>query len=261
MATATLTPIGSTRRFEVVHTHPNISSNLTYERKLLNNVAEVNTFIQDASAPGYERFYMQSKPKGFVANYITSHPQSLHHECVTVMKNNQRKKDWNSLSSELERIAKLGYDWDGEGAEAITSDSVITVLTLLKIGQEVKRNIEIENESFNRFLKSCYWPSQGLTVNDLLTQEQKPQILSGLTGDPWDAFRQEISTETSPSLYPSVEGGITLKWIHRGKELQCTAFGDTVEVIRWKSSDAYDSDGLWDMKVEQTREHFEWLLR
>jgi len=49
--------------------------------KYPNNVAVVSTFTQDASAPGYERFYMLSKPKGFVANYTTSHPQSLHQEC------------------------------------------------------------------------------------------------------------------------------------------------------------------------------------
>jgi hypothetical protein len=64
-----------------------------------------------------------------------------------------------------------------------------------------------------------------------------------------------------PTLSPAVEGGIMLKWMHRSKELKCIVLGDLVEVVRWRSPNSYESDGLWEVPVEQVKEHFEWLLR
>jgi hypothetical protein len=69
------------------------------------------------------------------------------------------------------------------------------------------------------------------------------------------------STPSLPSLFPSVDGGITLKWIRGTKELKCTVFGNTVEVVRWRSLDAYESEGLWEVPVQEVGEHVEWLLR
>jgi hypothetical protein len=64
-----------------------------------------------------------------------------------------------------------------------------------------------------------------------------------------------------PTLFPSVEGGILFKWLKGNKELKCTIFGDFIEVIRWRSPDRYDSDGIWELPVQAVAEHFEWLLK
>ena len=65
----------------------------------------------------------------------------------------------------------------------------------------------------------------------------------------------------APGLYPSIEGGVVLKWVSGDRELKCTVMGETVEVVRWRSADAYASDGLWDVPVQGVWEHFEWLLQ
>jgi hypothetical protein len=64
-----------------------------------------------------------------------------------------------------------------------------------------------------------------------------------------------------PLLVPSVEGGITLKWIRAEKELKCTVNGESVEVVRWGSAEAYESQGLWELPVKRVPEHFAWLLQ
>jgi hypothetical protein len=171
--------------------------------------------------------------------------------------------------SELTRISKFGDNWDGEGAEHVSEESVKTALSLINIAQDVKREVADQNEPFKWRISPFCEPeiSTSLTtqgsIASILTYspEQEPSTATELIRDAWNAILARISTESVPGLYPTVEGGVTLKWIHRGKELQCTALGDTVEVIRWKSADSYDSDGLWDLNVEETREHFEWLMR
>jgi hypothetical protein len=169
----------------------------------------------------------------------------------------------------LERIAKLGYDWDGEGAEAISNESLKTAASLVRIAEDVTQKVMGQNDALNRLLSTFFGPD---VAHSLTTQGSIVSIYSnhpgleqkkatGLIRDPWDAILAKTNTWSVPGLYPTVEGGVTLKWILRGKELQCTALGDTVEVIRWGSVDSYDSDDLWDLKVDQTREHFEWLMR
>jgi hypothetical protein len=69
------------------------------------------------------------------------------------------------------------------------------------------------------------------------------------------------SPSTVPALFPTVEGGAALNWIRGQKELKCTVFGDIVEVVRWRSPDRFESDGLWEIPVPRVREHFEWLFQ
>jgi len=64
-----------------------------------------------------------------------------------------------------------------------------------------------------------------------------------------------------PSLFASIEGGICLKWDVGQRELKCVAVGETVEVIRWRSRDRFESDGFWELSAPKVAEHFEWLLR
>ena len=64
-----------------------------------------------------------------------------------------------------------------------------------------------------------------------------------------------------PTIYASLDGGVTLKWTRAGKELKCTVYSDQVEVIRWRSPEAYESDGYWEIPVTKIGEHFDWLLR
>jgi hypothetical protein len=75
------------------------------------------------------------------------------------------------------------------------------------------------------------------------------------------AERSIIRRVPLPSIVPSVEGGIIFKWARGNKELKCTAFSDFAEVVRWRSRDAYESEGLWEVPVHRVSEHFEWLLQ
>lgn len=119
---------------------------------------------------------------------------------------------WDRLSLELMRIASLGQNWDGEGAEAVTQKAVQSTSEMLSLAKAV----------MDRSVSMFY---------------------------------------SVPTLLPDVEGGITLKWIHESKELKCTVLGEIVEVVRWRSSDRFEADGLWEVPVFGVVEHFEWLLR
>ena len=269
MATATLTPTGSTRQFEVAYPDSSVSSNLTSEREYTQRVDIRRILSPVATRPKYDYFCISSVPHGAAGNYSAWYWSSPNRTGDPDRARNLARNDWSSLTSELERIAKLGHNWDGEGAEAISEESVSTAATLVKIAQDVTGKVMGRNGALNWLLSAFCGPDIGLslTTHGLFASihsnrpgpEQK--AAAGLIGDPWDAILAKTYTVSVPGLYPTVEGGVTLKWILRGKELQCTALGDTVEVIRWKSADSYDSDGLWDLKVEQTREHFEWLMR
>jgi len=64
-----------------------------------------------------------------------------------------------------------------------------------------------------------------------------------------------------PTLFASVEGGIAIKWHLGPRELKCVALGDKVEVIRWSSSERFESDGFWEVPAHEVAEHFKWLLQ
>ncbi|MGC2213032.1 MAG: hypothetical protein WA602_07520, partial [Silvibacterium sp.] len=65
----------------------------------------------------------------------------------------------------------------------------------------------------------------------------------------------------APSLIPSVDGCVILKWTYGAKELKCTVIGDVVEVVRWGSPNHFESDGYWELPVNGVSEHFEWLFK
>lgn len=119
---------------------------------------------------------------------------------------------WDRLSVELMRIANLGQNWDGEGAEPVPLEAVKTAAVLLFLAKSTVAHIPVTQCTF-------------------------------------------------PSITPAVEGGVTVNWIRGGKELKCTVLGSTVEVVRWRSPDRYESDGLWEIPAWRVAEHFEWLLR
>jgi hypothetical protein len=64
-----------------------------------------------------------------------------------------------------------------------------------------------------------------------------------------------------PIVIPAVDGGVTLKWVQGDRELKCTVRGDIVEVVRWRSPNAYESDGYWEIPVQLVAEHFRWLIQ
>jgi hypothetical protein len=64
-----------------------------------------------------------------------------------------------------------------------------------------------------------------------------------------------------PSVIPTIDGGVTFKWVRQPKELKCTVRTEIVEVVRWRSPDRYESDGYWEVPVQRVAEHFQWLLR
>jgi len=96
--------------------------------------------------------------------------------------------------------------------------------------------------------------------------EQIPQAAIKNATDLLFLARSAMSQATTPRcamplMIPAVDGGVVFKWIREPKELKCTVRSDFVEVVRWKSPDAYDSDGYWEVPVQRVAEHFKWLLR
>ena len=269
MATATQTHFGSTQQFKVVYPGPSVSSDLTTERESPQKARLWSSLFPGSPNPMYDYYHPISAPHVAAKNYFAWYTSLGQWNRNADQARSLGSNDWSPLISELTRISKFGDNWDGEGAEHVSEESVKTALSLINIAQDVKREVADQNEPFKWRISPFCEPeiSTSLTtqgsIASILTYspEQEPSTATELIRDAWNAILARISTESVPGLYPTVEGGVTLKWIHRGKELQCTALGDTVEVIRWKSADSYDSDGLWDLNVEETREHFEWLMR
>jgi hypothetical protein len=177
--------------------------------------------------------------------------------------------DWSHLSIELDSLRKLEQNWDGEGAKAISIESAKTAASLLRIAREVFEQVMDIRNSFESLLSTLLGSRPGLTSTSYSTLASPgsfnvSQIGTagiGLIGVACDAIRKKSSPIPAPKLYPRVDGDLSLKWAYDAKELDCTAMGESVEVIRWSSPDLFESDGLWDLAAEQTREHFEWLIR
>jgi hypothetical protein len=96
--------------------------------------------------------------------------------------------------------------------------------------------------------------------------EEIPQMAIKNAADLLSLANSAASQVTSPqcpmpSIIPAVDGAVIFKWIREPRELKCTVRADIVEVVRWKSSDTYESDGYWEVPVQQVAEHFKWLLR
>jgi hypothetical protein len=73
--------------------------------------------------------------------------------------------------------------------------------------------------------------------------------------------QSSFSSRPMPTLFPTAEGSVALRWVHGHKELKCTVLGDIVEVVRWSSPDRFESDGFWEVPVRSVGEHLEWLLQ
>jgi hypothetical protein len=173
------------------------------------------------------------------------------------------------LMSELKQISKLKRNWDGEGAEKPSPKTLKAARTLLKLAAKTMR-ARRERMGLSRALwlrLSSPLPDLNVSANQQLVFKARPWSIdaleAGLTisGATPITAQQEEPSESDAALYPTIDGAVTLKWIYHGRELKCTITGDSVEVVRWRSDASYESDGLWDLTVEQTREHFEWLMR
>ena len=248
--------------FRSVYPEPSVPSNLTSERNR-SQVGDLwNNILAASPKPEHGCFHLMSAPGLAADNYSAWYTSPSLRGCDAMQAWSLRDNDWSFLKSELERISRFGDNWDGEGAERISEESVATALSLLNAAKDVTRKVAEQNEPFRWQISTFGEPEITKSLTTLrYSLDLEPSTATQLMRDAWSAIRARIFAESVPGLYPTVEGGVTLKWIHRGKELQCTALGSSIEVIRWKSSDAYDSDGLWDLNVEQTREHFEWLMR
>lgn len=173
------------------------------------------------------------------------------------------------LDMDLERIAKLAENWDGEGAINPSSETLESAKLLVDLGIQVAQASGDRRDIIATLQEAFLASTQIIDLPGIVsTGHRKNYRTTGLlTFDmPGIGISQSLNKEndigeTKPSLYPTVDGGVTLEWIYRGRELKCTAKGETIEVIRWQSTESYESDGLWDISVEQTREHFEWLMR
>jgi len=65
---------------------------------------------------------------------------------------------------------------------------------------------------------------------------------------------------SSPSVRPFPDGSVFFKWVQGQRELTITIQGQSVDVQRWEPLDSYESQGLWEVSVDDTPEHIEWVL-
>jgi hypothetical protein len=65
---------------------------------------------------------------------------------------------------------------------------------------------------------------------------------------------------SSPSIRPFPDGSVFFKWVQGQRELTITIHGQNVDVQRWEPLDSYESQGLWEVSVDDTPEHIEWVL-
>jgi hypothetical protein len=119
----------------------------------------------------------------------------------------------NAYMSDLRRkvagFAQLSQNWDREGAEPISRETISTALQIIE-------HIAIVLERKN--------------------------------------------TSSLPSVRPFPDGSVFFKWICGQKELAITVEGRNLEVQRWEPLDAFQSQGLWEIPVDATAEHVEWVL-
>jgi hypothetical protein len=113
------------------------------------------------------------------------------------------------LRRRVSGFPELPRNWDGEGAEPVSGETVATTLQVLE-------RIAIVLERKN--------------------------------------------TSSLPSVRPFPDGSVFFKWICGQKELAITIEGTNVEVQRWEPLDAFQSQGLWEISVDATAEHVEWVL-
>lgn len=173
------------------------------------------------------------------------------------------------LESNLEKISKLEENWDGEGADKPSEKTIDSARSLINLALQVASTSGEAKYFFEPTQSAILFQtnlasSPGIVASGhkydnrstgLLTFD-KSLMTTSLSFTEEDKFAQLM-----PSLYPTVDGGVTLKLFFGGKELKCTAMGGTIEIIRWQSAETYESDGLWDLNIEQTREHLEWLMK
>ena len=265
MAAATQTHFGSTQQFKVVYPEPSVPSNLTSERELPQMGGLWASLLPVSPKPKYDYYRPIPAPHVAAKNYSDWYTSPYRWNCNADQARSLGSNDWSPLMSELTRISKFGDNWDGEGAEHVSEESVKTAFSLI----DVARKLLAQNEPLKWLLGAPCGHAAGLcsTTRGSFASIHATTVglgqgtATGLIGDARDSILARKCAVSAPGIYPTVEGGVTLKWIHREKELECTVLGDAVEAVRWESADSYSSDGLWDLKVEQTREHFEWLMR
>jgi hypothetical protein len=63
-----------------------------------------------------------------------------------------------------------------------------------------------------------------------------------------------------PSVRAFPDGSIFFKWIQGQKELAITVLGQAIEAQRWQPLQAFCSQGLWQISLDEISEQVEWVL-
>jgi hypothetical protein len=114
---------------------------------------------------------------------------------------------------------------------------------------ELRRRVD----SFGKL--AANWDAEGAAPISAETVNTALQVIEHIA-----IVLERRNTISSPSVRPFPDGSIFFKWIRGQKELAITVEGRVVEAQRWEPLDAFHSLGLWEIPVDATSEHVEWLL-
>lgn len=69
------------------------------------------------------------------------------------------------------------------------------------------------------------------------------------------------TTNPRPFFVPSPDGTVLFKWLRSERELSVTIEQSILQVQRWAPLAAYESEGYWEVSLDEVGEHFDWLTR
>jgi hypothetical protein len=119
----------------------------------------------------------------------------------------------------------------------------------LEAVSELRRKVE----NFGKL--EADWDAEGAVPISAETVNTALQVIEHIA-----IVLERKNTVSSPSVRPFPDGSIFFKWIRGQKELAMTVEGRNVEAQRWEPLDAFHSQGLWEIPVDATSEHVEWVL-
>ena len=128
-------------------------------------------------------------------------------------------------------------------------DLYVALPRTLEAVSELRRKVE----SFGKL--AANWDAEGAAPISSETVNTALQVIEHIA-----IVLERKNTLSIPTVRPFPDGSIFFKWIRGQKEVAITVEGRNVEVQRWEPLDTFHSLGLWEIPVDATSEHVEWIL-